>query len=388
MVPLIFALISQDNIVVPFLASEGLVLDTVHKTAHVDYQFDFSAQGQFEVHQVSQQQFHPLLETLRQDLTSPGLILFTSGSSGVAKASVHNFAKLVEQKLASKGKPLSTLVFLMFDHIGGINTLLHVLIHGGKAVFLTDRSAQAICQAVQEHQIQLLPTTPTFLNMLLISGLYQQYDLSSLKLVTYGTEPMTQSTLQAMHQALPHLTLKQTYGLTEVGILSTKSLSDESLWVKVGGEHYQTKIIDNILWIKTDMAMLGYLNAPSPFDSDGWFNTGDRVEVKDDHVRILGRESEIINVGGEKVYPAEVENVILQVDNVRDVLVSRKTSAVTGQVPVARVQLINAENKAQAQARIRQYCQQHLSPFMIPAVIGIVEADLHGQRFKKLRNQS
>ena len=82
---------------------------------------------------------------------------------------------------------------------------------------------------------------------------------------------------------------------------------------------YKTRIIDGNLQIKAESAMLGYLNAPSPFTEDGWFITGDEVLQKGDYIKILGRRSEIINVGGEKVYPAEVESVIQELDFVSDV---------------------------------------------------------------------
>ena len=70
--------------------------------------------------------------------------------------------------------------------------------------------------------------------------------------------------------------------------------------------------------------MLGYLNAPSPFESGGWFNTQDLVEANGEYIRILGRKSELINVGGEKVHPTEIENVMLQIENVKDVTVRGK----------------------------------------------------------------
>ena len=115
----------------------------------------------------------------------------------------------------------------------------------------------------------------------------------------------------------PTSKLLQTYGLTELGILRSQSREPDSLWVRVGGEGFETKIVDGRLWIRAESAMLGYLNAPSPFDADGFFDTGDLVEVDGEWIRILGRESEIINVGGSKVYPAEVESVLLELDERR-----------------------------------------------------------------------
>lgn len=56
-------------------------------------------------------------------------------------------------------------------------------------------------------------------------------------------------------------------------ILRSKSKGPDSLWVKIGGEGYETKIVKGVLWIRAESSMLGYLNAPNPFDAEGWFNT-------------------------------------------------------------------------------------------------------------------
>ncbi len=87
---------------------------------------------------------------------------------------------------------------------------------------------------------------------------------------------------------MPHVDLKQTYGLSEVGILPTRSRDRDSLWLKLGGDDIGTRVIDGELWIRVPEGMLGYLNHPSPFTEDGWFNTHDAVEVDGDYVRILG----------------------------------------------------------------------------------------------------
>ena len=131
--------------------------------------------------------------------------------------------------------------------------------------------------------------------------------------------------------------------------------------------------------------MLGYLNAPSPFDPQGWFNTQDLVEVDGDFIRILGRKSEMINVAGEKVHPTEVENVLLQLDNVRDATVSAKRNPVTGQVVAARISLLRPEDPEAFKRRVRKFCRDQLGRYKTPAVIEIVEGTHHGERFKKSR---
>ena len=237
-----------------------------------------------------------------------------------------------------------TLLFLGLDHIGGINTLFYTLSNGGMAVVPADRSPSGVCQAIQQHRVELLPTSPTFLNFLLLSGAYKAYDLSSLRLITYGTEPMPQSTLDRVAQVFPAVTLQQTYGLSELGILRSQSRDSTSLWVRLGGEGYQTKVVDNRLWIKAESTMLGYLNAASPFDDQGYFDTGDVVEVDGEWLRILGRASEVINVGGSKVFPAEVESVLLTLDNVEDAVAYAEPNPLTGQTVAATIKLQHEES--------------------------------------------
>ncbi|MBM3274791.1 MAG: long-chain fatty acid--CoA ligase, partial [Candidatus Sericytochromatia bacterium] len=217
------------------------------------------------------------------------------------------------------------------------------------------------------------------------SEAWGRHDLSSLKRVTYGTEVMPLATLQKAREILPQVEWQQTYGLTEVGILRSKSKEPGSLLVKVGGEGYETKIVEGVLWIRARSAMLGYLNAPSPFDAEGWFNTQDAVEVDGDYLRILGRKSEIINVGGQKVYPGEVENVILQMPNIRDAVVFGEPNPLLGQVVAARVVLECAEPPGELRKRLRTFCAERLAAYKIPARVEVTDQDPLNARFKKLR---
>jgi acyl-CoA synthetase (AMP-forming)/AMP-acid ligase II len=328
---------------------------------------------------------HPLnLELIRRG--NPGLVLFSSGSTGKSKGSLHDFAQLLE-KFKTPRRAMVTLTFLMIDHIGGINTLFYVLSNAGTLVVAHSRDTEAVCAAIAAHKVELLPTSPTFLNLLLVSEAYRQYDLSSLKLVTYGTEMMPQRTLDRLTELLPNVTFQQTYGLSELGILRSKSERSNSLWVKVGGEGFETKIKDGALWIKAHSAMMGYFNAPSPFDEDGWMNTGDMVEAQGDYVRFLGRASEIVNVGGRKVYPAEVEDALLAIPNVRDVTVSAEPHPITGNIVVARFNLLKPEEVSSFRKRVREFCRGRLDAFKIPARIEIVDADQFSGRFKKMRRK-
>lgn len=379
-VALFLAVIDNRNTVVPLSTDAQAQHDTFVQIAEVEYRL--SPAGKCEA--TGAQATHPMYATLRER-QHPGLVLFSSGSTGKPKAAVHDLARLLE-KFQTPRHAYRTIVFLQLDHIGGVNTLLYALSNGGAVIVPRDRSPRSVCEAIETYKATLLPTSPTFLNLLLLSGEHQRRDLSSLALITYGTEPMPASTLERVAQSFPSVKLLQTYGMTELGILRSQSRDSGSLWVRVGGEGYETKVIDGRLWVRARSAMLGYLNAPSPFDADGFMDTGDQVEVDGDWLRILGRVSDIINVGGSKVYPAEVESVLLGLDNVDDVVVHGEPQPITGQMVVATIRLRQPEAGDQLKIRLRQYCAGRLASYKVPVKIRVVDGPIHSQRFKRVRS--
>jgi long-chain acyl-CoA synthetase len=326
---------------------------------------------------------HELLQRLQRD-GRPGLILFTSGSTGEPKGVVHDFGRLLV-KFHARRPTMRTLNFLLFDHWGGLNTLLHCLANNSPVVLPETRTPDSICRLLEEYRVELLPASPTFLNMLLLSKAYNGRDLSALRVITYGSEPMPQSTLAGLRAAFPQVELRQTYGLIELGVLRAKSMSSDSLWVKVGGEGYDLRVVDGLLQIKADSAMLGYLNAPSPFTDDGYFMTGDRVESNGEYLRILGRESELINVGGQKVFPAEVESVLLECELVEEAIVYGERHPLTGKIVCADVQLRGTHADNEARRVIKRFCAERLEPFKVPVKLRFVDGGLYSERLKRLR---
>jgi acyl-coenzyme A synthetase/AMP-(fatty) acid ligase len=381
---LFIALVDRGAIIVPLTPAVQAQRTEFRRIAEVQVIISIAADDSFHISCPDRRELqNELLRSLSQQ-GEPGLILFSSGSTGESKAALHNLTSLLK-KFQTLRHPLVAVAFLMLDHIGGINTLFYVLSNAGTLVCPENRTPDAVCSAIAGHGVELLPTSPTFLNLLLISEAYKRHSLASLKRITYGTEVMPQRTLDRIQQLFPQVELQQTYGLSEIGILRSKSRSSNSLWVKVGGEEFQTKIEHGTLWVKAQSAMMGYLNAPSPFDAEGWLNTGDAVERDGDFIRILGRQSEIINVGGEKVHPVEVENVLLGIPNVHDVAVAGESNPITGQMVTARFNLLQPEEPASFRRRVKEYCRGRLAPFKTPAKIEIVSTDQYNARFKKIR---
>ncbi len=325
---------------------------------------------------------HGLIEALRRR-SVPGLVLFTSGSTGEPKGVVHDFSRLAG-KFEQRRPPSRMMSFLTFDHAGGINTLLHAITTASPIVLLEKRSVEYVCGQIERHGLELLPTSPTFLNLLLLSNAHGKFDLKSLRLITYGSEAMPPSTLENVRKAFPDVDLRQTYGSIEIGVLRCRSRADNSLWLTLGGQGVDTRVADGMLEIKSDTAMLGYLNAGSPFTDDGYYRTGDRVEIDGDEIRILGRESDLINVGGQKVYPAEVLSVLLECDDVADAVVFGERNPIMGMTVSARVRLQEPSlDPREARIRIKRFCGERLDPFKVPVRITVSKDAVYGDRFKR-----
>jgi long-chain acyl-CoA synthetase len=385
-IALMLALIESGCTAVPLTSSVAAKKAEFLTIAGVEALVELDSQDEARLTRYERPRAHELLQRLRER-GHPGLILFSSGSTGESKAAVHDIVGMLA-KFKVRRHARRAVTFLLYDHIGGFNTILYQLSNAGCIVTVQDRDPDSVLRAVERHKVELLPTSPTFINLVLLSEAYRRYDLSSLKIVTYGTEPMPQSTLRRFHQVLPDIELQQTYGLSEVGILRSKSRSSDSLWVKLGGEGFQTRVVDGILEIKAESAMLGYLNAPSPFTGDGWFNTGDKVEADGDYFRILGRQSEIINVGGQKVYPTQVESVVQEMPEVAEVSVYGEKNVLLGQIPCATIRLRHPRDARQFHRELRQFCRQRLQEFQIPVRVRLVENAMHGERFKKNRREN
>jgi acyl-CoA synthetase (AMP-forming)/AMP-acid ligase II len=381
---LFFALMKARTIIVPFTRAIHAELDRFMAIAGVEFLVTVDAEDRESVRAIEGLRRNVLIQAFLPQCL-PGLVVFTSGSTGEPKGILHN-CENVMKKFVVQRPGWRSILFLLMDHFGGFNTFLGAFAYGGAAVCIADRSPEAVCQAIERGRATLLPTTPTFINLLIASNVYRAYDLSSVRLITYGTEVMPEATLAKVRGIFPNTQVKQTYGLSELGVLRSKSEDDASLWVKIGGDGFEVKIVDEVLWVRSEANMVGYLNAPSPFDSEGWMCTGDHVETKGEFMRIIGRKSEMINVGGQKVFPAEVETVLLEAPNVREATVYGGPHPIMGQVVLSRISLNEPEPPESVSERLRAHCVKRLQKYKVPVRFAIVASETqHSDRFKKVR---
>jgi acyl-coenzyme A synthetase/AMP-(fatty) acid ligase len=382
---LFLALMQNHNIIVPITTTledeiqERLSESYANKAIRIDG-------SDYIVHERHQTTPHPMIETLRSRNHS-GLILFSSGSTGKPKAMIHDLDTLAQSYSGKKPKSMNLLLFLMFDHIGGLNTLLNILSMGATMIIPVSRNVEEICRLIEQHAIAVLPSSPTFLNLMMIADVPHRFNLSSLRMITYGTEAMSDTLLERLKNAFPRVKFLQTFGTSETGIATTSSLSSSSTFMKIDDPDLEYRIVEGELWLRSHTQILGYLNASmESFTEDGWFKTGDLVEEGENgYLRIIGRSKEVINVGGEKVLPIEVESVLMQMSQIDDVLIYAMPNAITGQSVAAEVVLHNPSDAEGIKKVIRQFCKEKLDTYKIPTHVKVVDHTNFSERFKKMR---
>jgi long-chain acyl-CoA synthetase len=356
---------------------------------HIDSMLVFNADGTFKIEKIGLAVGNPLLTELATR-GNPGIVLYSSGSSGEPKAVLHDFNNFAA-KFARPGKRLSTYAFLVFDHVAGQDTLLYTISAGGCLVVGSSRRPEAVAALIEQCAVEVLPASPTFLNLLLASGAGERFSLDSIKIITYGSEPMDPTTLARLAEAFPNAKIIQKYGTSEFGAIRSVSRDNGSLFIAIKEDETGFRVENGLLWIKATGAMMGYLNAPTLIDDTGWICTGDLVEQDGRWIRILGRQSDLINVGGEKVVPSEVEAVIQELDFVTDCVVQGEKHNLTGMIVVATVTVLpHARPSSPAERRelvksIRRHCLLTLPNYKVPVNIQFSEIPGATDRQKKIR---
>ncbi len=329
---------------------------------------------------------HPLIRQLVRAGRS-GLILFSSGTTGEPKAMLHDLGRLVEGYSIKEGPGPRTLAFLHYDHIGGLDILFRALASGASLVIPEDRDPGTIARLIERHRIEVLPASPTFLNLFLLSGVAEKYDLSALRIVGYGSEPMPEPLLNRLQDTFPEVRFQQKFGTSETSAIRIVGRSPGSLEMKVEDSRVEWKAVDGELWIRSPARIVGYLNVESDsLSADGWYRTGDLVEeTGDGFFRIVGRRSDLINVGGEKVFPSEVESVLMELPEIRECRVFGEENALTGQVVAVEVVASEDFSAMELKRRIRAFCRNRLEPHKTPVKVYRVEGIQLGGSFKKRR---
>ncbi|MFF8807252.1 class I adenylate-forming enzyme family protein [Streptomyces omiyaensis] len=393
----LFALFLDRNVVVPVVTLTDTTLETLVEHCRPGHLIRTTGAGT-EVEDLAGVAEDPTdgADAVHGRLGDPdaaGLVLLSSGSTGAPKVILHSLDVLVGEKLEKRPRrrenALNILMVLMFDHIGGINSLLSTLLVGGTAVLPRHRTPDEICALIERHRILVLPTSPTYLNLIMVGDYHRTHDLSSLRLITYGTEPMSEELLLRVRKTFPGVRLLQTFGTSETGIATTTSESSTSTYFKISDAGVEYRIVDGELQLRSRTQFLGYLNYDDDsLTEDRWFRTGDLVEeAADGYLRIKGRAKEVINVGGEKLLPLELESVLMGSPLVEDCVVYGRPNAITGQSVCVDIKPTGELTRAALRKHVTEFLAGRVEPFKVPSKINVVDTIAMSDRMKKLRSR-
>ncbi|HEY0850015.1 MAG TPA: AMP-binding protein [Bradyrhizobium sp.] len=315
---------------------------------------------------------------------TPVLLCYTSGSTGAPKGVVHTHASLFwnalnsvhMHDLTSADRVLTTLPLF---HVGGLNILTTPALYAGASVTLHPRfDAGEAIDAIEKERITLAVLVPAQLMAMMACPRWQQADLSSLRVVTTGSTIIPGSFVQKVHER--GLRMIQVYGSTETCPVAAYQRVD-SAERKLGAAglpalHCELRIVDadgrdarqgedGEILVRGPNLMREYLNAPEATSAslkDGWYWTGDVGHFDEDgYLSVVSRKNDMIISGGENVYPAEIENVLLEWPAISEVCVFGRPNPRWGEMIVAVVvaapglKLTTADILARLEGRVARY---------------------------------
>lgn len=319
-------------------------------------------------------------------VVAPGVILYTSGSTGQPKGAVLSHAALAAANESWAGPVMGltaadrVLAVLPLAHSFGLNGALLAPLLAGVTVVLQERfTPEDTLRAIARHRATVFPGVATMFARILESPALEGADLSSLRLAVSGAAPCPWA-LASEWRRRTGVRIVRGYGMTElfrpISYLAGEATDrPDSIGRAVPG--VELRVVDDELWIRSPAAMDGYLRAPEEtaavLAADGWFRTGDLATISDDgYVSIVGRKRELILRGGYSVVPGEVEQALLAHPAVAEAAVIGVAHPELGEEVAAFVTL-------RAGARVEPadliaFCRERLAGYKYPRRVTVVEA--------------
>lgn len=288
------------------------------------------------------------------------VLLLTTGTTGVRKGARHDWARLAAAVRVPAGADARWLLAYDLSQFAGIQVLLHVLASGATLVApATKRPREAIAE-MRRHGVTHVSATPTFWRLL--AGSIDPETAAGLAItqVTLGGEATPESLLERLRELFPAARISHVYAGTEFG--SVVSVCDgraglpASVLERPDDADAQFRILEGELEIRSRVGMLGYYGEAD--HAAGWQHTGDLVELRGDRILFVGRRSEIINVGGAKVHPLPIEEIVASVEGVALAAAYGRASPITGQIVVLDVVTAPGAEPAAVEAAIRAACER------------------------------
>jgi len=327
------------------------------------------------------------------DSEDPHIILYTSGTTGFPKGAVlsnrKTFFNALNANIFYRLTPLDIfLVSRPLFHSGGLLVdSTPAFYKGATVVYKKHFSPQKYLDTIEKYNVTIIETSATFLNFILKECDLSRYNLRSLKSYYTGGERVSTSMLQEYHKI--GIPLSQIFGMTETSIVTWLSTDDAVRKIGSVGKpvlHGEVKILNSDMkqispaeigeiMVKGPILMSGYWNRPEitkEVMSNGWFHTGDLATIDDEgFIYIVDREKDMFITGGENVYPAEVEKLLLENAKVLDVAVYGVPDEKWDEV--GKASIILQDNSEMSAPEVIEFLHGKIGKFKIPKYVEFVD---------------
>lgn len=334
-------------------------------------------------------------------------IIYTSGTTGRPKGVMLSHLNILSDAwgnvnvVEANENDVFITISPLFHVFGQTNVLLSALMAGATLVLLNAGTPTQILEAIEKHQVTFMAAVPTMYRTLLGVLKEQPYNLSSLRVCHSGAAPMGVTLFHEI-ETIFNAPVQEGYGLSEASSIVTSNplrgtRKPGSIGMGIPG--VQTKITDENshtlppfevgeVCVLGNTVMLGYWKQPEltqkAFLADGWLKTGDMgYQDEDGYIFLLDRRDDLINVGGVKVYPREIEEVLYQHPAVLETVVVGQTSEHYTHTVAAFVVLRPGHTVTARE--IKRHCSKKLAPYKIPQNITFLDALPKGPTGKLLR---
>ena len=302
-------------------------------------------------------------------------VMSTSGTTSSPKLVVHNLKSIQRTIRKIPLKDNIPIWGLLYDYtrFAGIQVLMQSLISGATIIQPSvSKAFEEQLMFLAEHGCNHLSGTPTMWRKILLSG---KANILALQRITLGGEIADDKILNSLKLAYPNAKIRHIYASTEAGVgfsVSDGKAGFPSSLLTKNNYEVKLKVLDGKLWVNNELVKNQYLNNNGVVSIDGWIDTGDCVTISGDRFFFLGRESGVINVGGNKVHPEQIEGIILSHPDVQLVRVYEVKNPITGSLVAADIVLEDEKSSGFTQ-ELKAYLRPKLERYQMPVSITILE---------------